>query len=383
MAHEQRPGTAHRSPQAQARSGAAEDAAQGEAGAEKANLPGQARPEASSILAPDWSPSSVLEQAQLPFCVTALDGRFLYANQAFRELLGWGPAQIPTMFWPDDVCPGPLGSEADDQEEQLCEEVLLGGSSVRQRLLLRTREGRPLSVEADRHLGTDETGRPAYFFTFLHLPAARTEDAGPLEGRLQAPPLPSSPAALPLQARLTLSRILGEGVGTRPGRTGASQSAFERALAAQGAEGWTTAPLWDAARLAESMDHGLAHLLAEFGIPEASLSASVLAQCLPVPQETALFLDFMVFELLYGALPKSHSKLKAATLRVEISDGPDNRLRLSARDNGRLFRKLKLHDKKDTPLSRMAERIIGLGGSIFLIRNDVTELKISLPRQPA
>lgn len=321
-----------------------------------------------------WNPARLLESARLGICVTDLEGRVVYANPAFQELTGYCPDDTPGLDWRQDLC-----IEAREGEEEMVHESLLaGGAAARTTILLRPRHGRPMAVEADRHLGRDESGRPAYFFTFVHPPARTDQEAR--RAALPRPAVPVSPAlpdaAAPSALRQALDRVmtcLGDATGTPP----QSLVEFERCLTDRPSS--IVGPTQDAAALSLGIAGGLGSLLAARGMSKDAVRVQVQAQCAPLPLETALLVECIVFDLVHGRLSAGVRKRPAA-LHVVLADGPDDRLRLTVTDDGRFFAKLKLHDRKEGGLSALAGAIIRRGGSIFLIRTDLTELKISLPR---
>lgn len=320
-----------------------------------------------------WNPARLLESARLGVCVTDLGGRVVYVNPAFQELTGYCADDTPGLDWRRDLC-----IEAREGEEDMVQESLLaGGPPVRTTLLLLPRHGRPLAVETDRHLGRDDSGRPAYFFTFVHPPARASAKTRRAPGRSPDPaPQAQTTAAAPQALRQALDSVTAC-LCDAAGAPFQSLAAFERCLLDRSFS--SAASTTDAAAFGLGLAQGLDSLLGARGMPKDAVRLKIEAQCAPLPLETALLVEGIVFDLVHGRLTAGLCK-RPATLRVALADGPDDRLRLTVTDDGRFFAKLKLHDRKEGGLSALAGAVIRRGGSIFLIRTGLTELKISLPR---
>jgi len=320
-----------------------------------------------------WSPARLIESARLAICVTALDGRLAYANPAFLKLTGYAAHEALVLCWQGDLCQ----EVREGEEEQVRSALLAGAAPLRQTLLLRPRRGRPLAVEADRHLGLDENGNPACFFTFVHPPRQEAAAAPePTATASQAAPASLPPDASPA-VRQALQRVLAA-LSDATGAAPPSLAEFERCLADRAAA--LDGSPQEGTAVAQGILGGLCGLLAARGCPPEALRAEVQAACGPLPLETALLVECIVFDLVHGRLAAAPLKKRPAAVRVAVCDGQDDRLRLTVSDDGKFFAKLKLHDRKGGGLSALAGAIIRRGGSIFLIRTDVTELRISLPR---
>ncbi|WP_029897157.1 PAS domain-containing protein [Desulfohalovibrio reitneri] len=330
-----------------------------------------------------WQPIRALEHLPQPFCVTDAQGGLVFANAAFRRM--WGGEGLEGVRWPDEFRPDSPGAA------EARREALETGRPRRSAVRL------PGEAEAEMEVecvpASLEGGGQCVFSYFRHPsrePLPATGEAAsvppPPEAVEHAAPQPETEpetgheAEEPRDAAEDLGAALA--FAEEGGRRLADSCRDYRESSQSG--GLFPRPEVEAEELRQSMAASAGPLLERAGYPPKTVAVGVGADCPALPRSLAVFLDFVFFDLLCYGLERMRGKAEpGAGLEVSLNGHGHDGVRLSLLDHAGLFKKIKLHDKKEEGVARIAAEVVRRGGSALLIRDGETELRLTLPARNA